>query len=480
MAGQHAPKRHRPGAPPQNTSAWSSAGCGYGCRARRGPARHTIINAGALNAFEKDRSRPGRATPAKPDQARRWPPGTITGIGSAAVARHDSGPTQAITTAVHAPLIAEAVELALHASTALPTPSDPEFTPTATDLLADLRRLESVATTAARSATGTPPVVLALSSVRRSHTDVPLRAARSPAATRRRRSAARHRADLSAAETANAAGLSVRRQHGRRGPTPDSAGPRRRHRNPDRPVVGEWKGRLPHRLRSSVGRTMTDAHHAGPALAARAALLAPATELDPTHPRAGGRPARGPDQTLRVRRPGVPPTGPHPALDPQHRVDNLDLPLPRLRHRQTPACRAEGAARQPATAESVVPVRPHDDQVSAARCAPGRGQPSTPSGTSATPGCDYRGPVDPVMTAATCSTNRSTAARWSSRALTISSDIRMYSRTRTFRNPTVMPSAFGRSAVPRRRIASPLSAGGPPGRRLSRGAVRCRCQPRWP
>jgi putative transposase len=49
------------------------------------------------------------------------------------------------------------------------------------------------------------------------------------------------------------------------------------------------KDHLPQRLRSSVGRKMTDAYHAGSALEAEATLLALAKELDRTHP--GGRPA---------------------------------------------------------------------------------------------------------------------------------------------------------------------------------------------
>ena len=44
------------------------------------------------------------------------------------------------------------------------------------------------------------------------------------------------------------------------------------------------KDHLPQRLRSSVGRKMTDAYHASSALEAEAALLTLATELDRTHP----------------------------------------------------------------------------------------------------------------------------------------------------------------------------------------------------
>ncbi len=48
--------------------------------------------------------------------------------------------------------------------------------------------------------------------------------------------------------------------------------------------VRNVKDLLPQRLRSTVGRKMTDAYHAGSALEAEAALLALATELERTHP----------------------------------------------------------------------------------------------------------------------------------------------------------------------------------------------------
>lgn len=90
----------------------------------------------------------------------------------------------------------------------LPPASDPEFTPKVTAVLADLRKLESVAANAARNAKGTPSVVLALSTVRRHYHDLMLRAVKSPAATLGQRLyAVRQQADLSIAETANAADL---------------------------------------------------------------------------------------------------------------------------------------------------------------------------------------------------------------------------------------------------------------------------------
>lgn len=68
------------------------------------------------------------------------------------------------------------------------------------------------------------------------------------------------------------------------------------------------KDHLPQRLRSSVGRRMTDAYHAGSALEAEAALLALAKELDRTHPGAAASLGEGLHETLTVLRLGVPPT----------------------------------------------------------------------------------------------------------------------------------------------------------------------------
>ena len=72
--------------------------------------------------------------------------------------------------------------------------------------------------------------------------------------------------------------------------------------------VRNVKDHLPQRLRSTVGRKMTDACHAGSALEAEAALLALATELDRTHPGAAASLREGLDETLTVLRLGVPPT----------------------------------------------------------------------------------------------------------------------------------------------------------------------------
>jgi len=72
--------------------------------------------------------------------------------------------------------------------------------------------------------------------------------------------------------------------------------------------VRNVKDNLPQRLRSIVGRRMTDAYHAGSALEAEAALLVLAAELDRTHPGAAASLREGLQETLTVLRLGVPPT----------------------------------------------------------------------------------------------------------------------------------------------------------------------------
>ncbi len=180
-------------------------------------ARNGIVNAGALIDFEKGRRWPRKATLAKLEDALQWPHGTITRI------RRDGGDpdgpdgpdgqeTVTMMNTVRAPLMAEAVEVALTtintAIESLPAPSEPDFSRRAATILAELRKLEAVAAGAARSAKGAPEVALVLSGVRRCYKDLMLRAARAPGATLGQRLyAARYRAELTVEETANAAGV---------------------------------------------------------------------------------------------------------------------------------------------------------------------------------------------------------------------------------------------------------------------------------
>ena len=88
-----------------------------------------------------------------------------------------------------------------------PPPSTPTFTSEAAALLTKLRHVQATATDAARNTKG-PGIALLLSDVRRTYTDLILRASRAPdAALSHRLYAARHLAELTIEETANAAGV---------------------------------------------------------------------------------------------------------------------------------------------------------------------------------------------------------------------------------------------------------------------------------
>lgn len=181
---------------------------------QRSLASDGIINAGALISFEKGRSWPRERTRAKLEEVLRWPPGTIAQIriggtpsapGTNEVTRRDPGGDEGS-------LIAQAVVAAVNTlgSTidALPPPDDPDFTPRITAILSDLRQLEAVAARATRIGRVTPTLIKALSAVRRRMDDLTVLAAWSPRATLGQRlHAARRNANLTIAETAQAAGV---------------------------------------------------------------------------------------------------------------------------------------------------------------------------------------------------------------------------------------------------------------------------------
>jgi transcriptional regulator with XRE-family HTH domain len=180
---------------------------------QRSLATDGIINAGALIAFEKGRSWPRERTRAKLEEVLRWPPGTIARLRqgeSVAVAHRVESPGRA---GDDIPLIAQAVVSAVNtfgtALEALPPVEDPDFTPRATKILADLRQLEAVAARAARISKVSPALIKALSAVRTRYDELMLRAARAPRATiGQRLYAARRGANLTISETAQAAGVS--------------------------------------------------------------------------------------------------------------------------------------------------------------------------------------------------------------------------------------------------------------------------------
>ena len=183
---------------------------------QRNLAKFKIINAGALIAFEKGRSWPRERTRAKLEEVLQWPAGTIATIryGGAVPGAAPEPPTDDGA----ASLIAGTVDVAMTtlgaAVESLPSDDDPEFSARATVILAELRRLEAVVARAAQHSRGTPDVVLALRTVRGCYDNLMFRASAAPGATLGQRLyAARRRANLSAEETANAAGLPVQLVH---------------------------------------------------------------------------------------------------------------------------------------------------------------------------------------------------------------------------------------------------------------------------
>jgi transcriptional regulator with XRE-family HTH domain len=181
---------------------------------QRSLAADGIINAGALISFEKGRSWPRERTRAKLEEVLSWAPGTIHRIRTGAPAGDESR-TDAVRrdqVGDEGSLIAEAVVAAVNTlgSTidALPPVDAPDFTPRITAILSDLRQLEAVAARATRIGKVTPTLIRALSTVRRRMDELTMLGATAQRATLGQRLyAARRNANLTIAETAQAAGV---------------------------------------------------------------------------------------------------------------------------------------------------------------------------------------------------------------------------------------------------------------------------------
>jgi transcriptional regulator with XRE-family HTH domain len=178
---------------------------------QRSLAADGIINAGALIAFEKGRSWPRERTRAKLEEVLQWPPGTIARLRQGEPAARER-PAEPATGSGEGHLIAQAVITAVHtlggAVDALPSVDDAEFTPRVAAILADLRQLEGVAASATRISKVTPALIKALGTVRRQIDELTMLAATAPRATLGQRVyATRRRANLTIAETAQAAGV---------------------------------------------------------------------------------------------------------------------------------------------------------------------------------------------------------------------------------------------------------------------------------
>jgi transcriptional regulator with XRE-family HTH domain len=179
---------------------------------QRSLAANGIINAGALIAFEKGRSWPRERTRAKLEEVLQWPQGTIARLRRGEPTAREA-PAGGVAGADEGQLIAQAVITAVHTLAAavgsLPPVEDAEFTPRVTAILADLRQLEAVAARATRISQVTPALIKALGTVRRQINELTLLGATASRATLGQRLyATRRRANLTIAETAQAAGVS--------------------------------------------------------------------------------------------------------------------------------------------------------------------------------------------------------------------------------------------------------------------------------
>lgn len=169
-----------------------------------------VITLVELEDFERGRSWPPENIREKVEDALRWPPGTITRVAYGGEVPEDED-TELLSDSVQLEVMLDYAEIALDGLAAriagLPPVSDPDFGAQAAAQLAQLRRLVATTAHAARSAPALE-IMLALSDVRRTHRDLMLLAATAPAATLGQRLyAARHRAQLSAAEIAAAIGV---------------------------------------------------------------------------------------------------------------------------------------------------------------------------------------------------------------------------------------------------------------------------------
>lgn len=179
---------------------------------QRSLAADGIINAGALIAFEKGRSWPRERTRAKLEEVLQWPEGTIARLRQGEPVAPDRS-SESVAGADEGQLIAQAVITAVHtlgsAVDSLPPVDNDEFTPRVTAILADLRKLEAVAARATRISQVTPALIKALGTVRHQIDELTTLAATAPRATLGQRVyATRRRANLTIAETAQAAGVS--------------------------------------------------------------------------------------------------------------------------------------------------------------------------------------------------------------------------------------------------------------------------------
>lgn len=172
-------------------------------------ARQGVITASSMIAFEKGRSWPRERTRHTLEELLHWPAGTIARIKSGAL------PVQTVYQPAvgddDASLVVDMVAVALTrfdtAIADLPAPETADYAGQVAELLAELRKLESITARAVRHSQGSTTVMKALGSVRRRYDDLMVAASAYPNATLGQRLyAARRRASVTAAEAGGALG----------------------------------------------------------------------------------------------------------------------------------------------------------------------------------------------------------------------------------------------------------------------------------
>ena len=176
-------------------------------------AEDQIISQSELDAFERGCSWPHENTRAMIEGYLKWPTGTIAGVRDGAAVPEDDS-TEVLSDTVRAAVAVDAGRIVLQGLQAriesLPAPMDSGFSDPAAVLLAELRKLDSSTTNAARTANGAPDVALLLADLRCTYYDLMVEASRAAGATLGQRLyAARQRAGLTAEESAAAAAVSA-------------------------------------------------------------------------------------------------------------------------------------------------------------------------------------------------------------------------------------------------------------------------------
>ncbi|MBY0290240.1 MAG: FHA domain-containing protein [Mycobacteriaceae bacterium] len=170
------------------------------------------VSVDELEDFERGRTWPPQGTRDKIERALRWPSGTIPLVARGGEIPDDDD-TGTLSDSVQLEVMLDYAKIALDGMAAriaaLPPVDDPDFGVQVAELLAQLRRLHATTANAARSAPALE-ILLALSDVRRTYSELMCHAATARGATLGQRLyAARHRALLSVEETAAACAVDV-------------------------------------------------------------------------------------------------------------------------------------------------------------------------------------------------------------------------------------------------------------------------------